>query len=531
MQHAHRPITRRTLFTDVITNQGNSNKGGIPFITTVGVLITGFGITFLTINERRDVRQHCFLETGEKICRVLDTSNAHVIKDTLTSKAPIDNQLVHIYGHLHASPSPPKDIILGVSSPKGLRISRKVEMYQWVEKKEVKSTTSINANGNKTKDETVQYQYKREWCQKPQICHHSNNHKNPAFPDELQEGVGLGFHFINAANLQIGNAKTVLCPKMVSLVQDFIPLSLTDSNSVCIENPNKFKQIGPNGLQVIDNQPNILYSNGGTPEQPKLGDIRVTYEHVMEGEYTLVGKWNAATGSSENKQTKGVGGKIDIFEDHLEKHELANQGEIIVGDEAKKLATQVGYNTFIIPSIIIEWVEKALLDIAPICIALAAKGNHSLKASFDMMEKNDAKTTTGFRYFGCALCIIGSVLASTPLMVIVPVGVGQFGAIGIGALISRQTITTARTQIGASAIDANDETISILDSVINMTGMGKDNDNDNDNDKDKDKDKDDIDQQQKGTSSSSLSFCVSCGKKLPGSDHEVRFCPLCGNKQ
>ena len=112
MQHAHRPITRRTLFTDVITNQGNSNKGGIPFITTVGVLITGFGITFLTINERRDVRQHCFLETGEKICRVLDISNARVIRDTLTSKAPIDNQLVHIYGHLHASPSPQKILSL-----------------------------------------------------------------------------------------------------------------------------------------------------------------------------------------------------------------------------------------------------------------------------------------------------------------------------------------------------------------------------------------------------------------------------------
>ena len=420
----------------------------------MGTTVTAFGIAFLTINERRDVRQEKFREHGEKICRKLD------VTQTIGMDKSMENKLIHACGFLESSPPPPKDMILGVSSPDGLRIRRKVEMYQWVETRSEEETT--DSHGNKT-TRTI-YTYKAEWRMHPERCVNSFTHQNPPFPLELQNGVGLGVQLIEAGSLRLGHSKTVLGPNMVRLVTDFVPLSLDDAKHV--DDPASFAHIGPAGLRVVPTRPNVLYTVGSTLEQPRIGDIKVTYEHVEKGEYTCVGQWNAGSSNDETES----GGAITTFDDHVDKHELADQAEIVAGEEAQKFAKRVGYKTFIIPPEIIEFAESIILDIAPIRIALVAKGTHSQEKAFDAIEKNDEAMSTGLRLVGCAVCCLGTFVALNPIVGLIGTA-GHLGSVGAGALIARQTIKTARAQIGASEVD--DEATGILDSIIQLTGSEK----------------------------------------------------------
>lgn len=63
----------------------------------------------------------------------------------------------------------------GIAS-EGLRLSREVEMYQWVEKKR----TEKDSNGN----EVTRYEYRKEWQSRPVDSDgfHDRSHQNPGFP-------------------------------------------------------------------------------------------------------------------------------------------------------------------------------------------------------------------------------------------------------------------------------------------------------------------------------------------------------------
>ena len=62
----------------------------------LGVSCLGFGIAWLTINERRDVRQAEFREFVEEVCVTVDSSKHRVDPD-------LDQSVVHIHGRLQAA--------------------------------------------------------------------------------------------------------------------------------------------------------------------------------------------------------------------------------------------------------------------------------------------------------------------------------------------------------------------------------------------------------------------------------------------
>ena len=409
--------------------------------------MTAFSVAFLTINERRDVRQDTFRDAGERACSSLDVSNSTIP----TSEAKKQGKLVHAQGKLRAEIPGPKDVFLGVMSPNGLRIRRTVEMYQWVENRNEKEVT--DAHGNKTTK--VVYTYSGKWSGVAERCEHSFSHQNPHFPNMLIEGAGTGTKIIDSTKpLVLGESKTALDPVMVNLVIDFTPLPLDDAKYV--EDPSRFAKIGETGLQIIPSRPNVLYSIGSSPEQPRVGDLRVKYEHVEEGPFTVVGRWTS-DGTSSN------GGTIHTFDEHLDEHELADVADIEGPEEAQRFAKRLGYKTFLIPEYMIEFAERTLLEIAPIRIAMVHRGFVNKTRAFDLMEDRDKETSTMLRFVGSFLCVFGCALALSPIAGLVPSAMGHMGSVGMGALIAKQTIDTARTQIGAEPVkDAATEFLSVI---------------------------------------------------------------------
>ena len=62
----------------------------------LGMMCLGFGIAWLTINERRDVRQVKFREFAEEVCVTVDSSKTRI--DPL-----LDQSVVHNYIHSQTS--------------------------------------------------------------------------------------------------------------------------------------------------------------------------------------------------------------------------------------------------------------------------------------------------------------------------------------------------------------------------------------------------------------------------------------------
>lgn len=247
---------------------------------SVGGVVFGFGLmlamlVLLFTNEGRAVKTARGLEQG--IGAVVPASAQKVDPD-------MEGKLVYLAGQTTA-PAPVVDPQTGVQAP-ALRLARKVEMYQWVESSTSKKEVALGG----TETTTTQYDYAPQWQGQQQDSSRfkqAEGHVNPVMAlgngTYTADGVQLGNWSIDAPVLaqlptsQALAAPQVDVPTLQAMLRTTLPVNVVD------------------GVVVVS----------ANPQQPSVGDYRITYELAPVQAISVVGRqadnslrpWKSSTGT------------------------------------------------------------------------------------------------------------------------------------------------------------------------------------------------------------------------------------------
>jgi hypothetical protein len=216
----------------------------------IGILLFLVSFPVLFWNEGRAVHRAQSLAEGKS-----SVVNADVAKVDPAN----DGHLVHLTGDA-TTKDVLRDDTFGVEA-NALRLSRKVEMYAWVEEK--KSETKKKLGGG---EETVTtYNYKKEWTDQPQKSSEFDTpaeHENPQkpYPDKVWKA--------NLVNL--GAYKQP--ESLTDMIRKEEPLAVTT------EMLNKLPSETREEMRVADG----LFYQGKDPANPDVGDARVQFTIVKQ---------------------------------------------------------------------------------------------------------------------------------------------------------------------------------------------------------------------------------------------------------
>lgn len=147
-------------------------KNGLAGLVIGPLLVIGM-IWLLSWNEGRSVQTYRALNEGAGVVVSIDSNSVDPGNE---------GKLVHISGPVRPD-GMPEDSALGVSADGAVGLSRKVEMYQWVEEKSSETNKTLGGG-----EETVTtYSYKKEWRPRrvdSSDFKQSGQHENPDMPIE-----------------------------------------------------------------------------------------------------------------------------------------------------------------------------------------------------------------------------------------------------------------------------------------------------------------------------------------------------------
>ena len=220
----------------------------------VGLVFFAGAFPLLFWNEGRAVRRAQDLEEGRGA--VVEVS-ADVVR-------PADEgRLVHLSGAAATNESL-TDVELGPTAAGSLRLRRTVEMYQW--KEESKSETKKKLGGGE--ETTTTYTYSKAWSsslidsskfQKP------DGHTNPeSLPVESETFTAEGIHV----------GKFELPESLTGLISNFVSRPVTKAEAQAAAKAHSTDIEATTG--------GLLYV-GANPQQPALGDLRITFQMAPSG--------------------------------------------------------------------------------------------------------------------------------------------------------------------------------------------------------------------------------------------------------
>jgi hypothetical protein len=245
-----------TSITETTTTGWLSRMGSSLVGVLIGIVLLPCAIFLLSWNEGRAVTAATGLKRG--LSTIVEVS-----ADTVNPQNNL--KLVYLNGILSGA-TPAVDPWNKLSANGLLRLQRRVEMYQWLERES--ETTSNNIGGSQTTQKT--YTYSLGWAETAVNSAQFKvpaGHQNPAMPLKSQT--------FDANPVKIG-AFTL----DKSLVQDL-------TNFEAVETLTQ----APAGYRV---QGNLLYK-GVNPDQPVLGDVRVTYSAIAAQTYSIAAQQNNGT--------------------------------------------------------------------------------------------------------------------------------------------------------------------------------------------------------------------------------------------
>ncbi|MBO4448474.1 MAG: TMEM43 family protein [Kiritimatiellae bacterium] len=262
---------------------GDSVRG---MLFGLGMFIAGFPLLFW--NEGNSVRTAKALDEGEGACIPVE-SIAKVDPE-------MDGSLVHMTGRADT-----KDVLVddefGLSAT-AIALKRTTEMYQWVEHSETREKKKLGGGVEKT---TV-YTYSKEW--KEDVVDSSSfkeaGHDNPAaieFPSAEKRAVNVTF---GAFRLNEGQIARIGSEQAYAFPTDFVcRVSRVQRQGGVVYVPNR---------ETRDNALN----NRDVASQPRLGDMRVTFEVVLPHDISIVAKQKGDSFVAYLAKTKK---KIDMLSD------------------------------------------------------------------------------------------------------------------------------------------------------------------------------------------------------------------------
>jgi hypothetical protein len=222
----------------------------------IGVILLPCAIVLLSWNEGRAVTAATGLKRGL----------SSIIEINAESLNPQNNgKLVYLTGTV-TGVTPAKDNWSGLSAAGLLRLQRKVEMYQWLERES--ETKTNNIGGSQTTQKT--YTYVLDWSE---TLHNSAQFKIPA--GHQNPPMPLKSQAFEASPVKIG-----VFTLDKTLLQDL-------NNFETIQTLTK----PPVGYVI---QGNSFYK-GANPDQPAVGDMRVTYSAIQAQTYSMAAQQTNGT--------------------------------------------------------------------------------------------------------------------------------------------------------------------------------------------------------------------------------------------
>jgi len=234
--------------TQTTTTSWLSRIGSSLVGVLIGIILLPIAIVLLSWNEGRAVTAAAGLKRG---LSAITEINAESLNPQNNGK------LVYLVGTV-TGVTPAKDNWSGLTAAGLLRLQRKVEMYQWLERE---SETKVNnVGGSQTTQKT--YTYVLDWSE---TLHNSAQFKIPA--GHQNPPMPLKSQAFEASPVKIG-----VFALDKTLLQDL-------NNFEAIQTLTK-----PPAGYVI--QGNSFYK-GANPDQPTVGDMRVTYSAIQAQTYSM----------------------------------------------------------------------------------------------------------------------------------------------------------------------------------------------------------------------------------------------------
>ncbi|WP_438750877.1 TMEM43 family protein [Pararhizobium sp. O133] len=252
-------------FTETTTTSWFSRlKGGLVGLVFGPLLVLGI-IWLLSWNEGRSVQTYRALVEGAGL--VVSVENGSI-------DAVNEGKLIHVSGPVKPDGTP-EDATLGVSAEGAAGLSRKVEMYQWVE--DSSSETKKTLGGG---EETVTtYTYKKEW--RPRRVDSSDfkqqdQHQNPDMPilgDRFTVATAtLGAFTVDGET--VANLGTASPVKLSPDVAERVASALGSEKPVKADGTT-------------------LYV-GNSRQSPLVGDLRISFSRADIAEASFVGVQRSA---------------------------------------------------------------------------------------------------------------------------------------------------------------------------------------------------------------------------------------------
>lgn len=226
----------------------------------VGIIFVAIGVMVLFWGEGRAVKRAKALKEGAANVMSVSASGP---------QAQNEGKLVHFSG-LTQTYEELRDDLFGIIA-NGVKLERRVEMYQWQENKESEERKKL---GGGTETVTT-YTYEKTWSTR-QIDSDSfkeSGHDNPSFPFAGEEYV--------ADPVVIGD--WILGSVFVG------QLSNTEQKSVTEADLSGVSQVYRDGLQV-KNGGFYLAVDGGSGASTEIGDVRVSFQVVPHSSISVVGR-------------------------------------------------------------------------------------------------------------------------------------------------------------------------------------------------------------------------------------------------
>lgn len=238
-------------------------------------------------NEGRAVRTAKSLAEGRGA--VVSVSSERV-------DAANEGKLVHTTGRAKTGETL-ADKDFGVTE-NAIRLRRRVEMYQW---KETSKSEKKDKVGGSTETVTT-YTYDREWSESlidSSRFKKSSGHQNP-------RGMAVKAEKWSASKVTLG--AYMLSPSQVVAIGGEEPVKIT-------------ADMAPPALPANAKADGGGYYLGNDPQSPRIGDVRVTFFRVPEGDLTVVAKqtansfqpYRAQAGGSVDLQRRGIASADDMF--------------------------------------------------------------------------------------------------------------------------------------------------------------------------------------------------------------------------
>lgn len=285
--------------TFVTSQSWISRLGGAIKGIFVGILLIIGAMILLWWNEGRAVKTAKGLEQGQE----------EVINVQGTSPLPENNgKLVYVTGEIQTNDTL-TDALFGIKE-NSLRLKRNVEMYQWSEYSESKKRKKIGG-GEET---TVTYKYKKVWSSS--LINSANfktaeGHQNPstkpyASYDNLAENITLGeFNIPNS--LKSGLSKYENC-------------EIKELDTIAI----------PNGTILNDGVNSTAFIGNGSYGSPMIGDMKVNFQTVKKGNYSIISKqlnntfepFTTNTNTSINMIRTGTVSSESMFESAIKSNKV-----------------------------------------------------------------------------------------------------------------------------------------------------------------------------------------------------------------